>query len=665
MADAKTVIDQLGLQLTPEALSSLIRGVLSAPAGEHPTRWISLVKPGADEAAVSALQTLKDDLAKTLDSGLGMAPVPAERLAALRAELKAKNVEGFLVPRGDEFHNEYPPRRADRLEWLTGFNGSAGLAAVLPNTAAVFVDGRYTLQASQQVDDAQFVRRHLVEEPVEKWLLEHCEKGQRLAIDPWLHTQAELEPVLKACEARGVELVILAENPIDAVWDGQPEAPVAPLRVHPLERAGQSVADKCAVIAEALDEHGAQATVLTATDSVAWLTNLRGGDLPHTPAFLAYAILTRDESLTLFVDLRKVTDEVRAHLEGVEIEAIDGFAAAVASLEAERVLLDEHMTPVAVIDLVREAGATPVTARDPVMLPKAKKNEAELKGTRAAHRRDGAAVTRFLRWVVSTATERQLGELEAAAQLLAFRRENALFEDLSFETITGAGPNGAIIHYRATCASERILERNSIYLVDSGAQYLDGTTDITRTVAIGEPTDEHRARFTRVLKGHIAMARAVFPKGTTGSQIDAFARRALWEVGLDYDHGTGHGVGSYLGVHEGPQRIANRPNTVPLEPGMICSNEPGYYKPDGYGIRIENLVVVQEVEIEGAERTMYGFETITLAPIDRRLIDPKLLTGGELRWLNAYHARVCETIAPLVDHETAKWLREVTEPIER
>lgn len=665
MADAKTVIDRLGLSLAPEELEALIRGVLCAPTGEHPTRWVTLVKPGADDAEIAALQELKATIARELDSGLGVAPAPADRLVALRAELRSRGVDGFLVPRGDEFHNEYPPRRADRLEWLTGFNGSAGLAAVFPKVAAIFVDGRYTLQASQQVDGLQFEQRHLVDAPVEQWVLQHGEKGQKLGVDPWLHTQADLEPVLKACEARGVELVRLPDNPIDAVWTRQPDAPIAPLRVHPLDRAGQSVDEKRRIIAEALDEQGAQATVLTATDSVAWLTNLRGGDLPHTPAFLAYAILTREEHLTLFVDLRKVTDEVRAHLERVELESIDGFAAAVASIAAERVLLDEHMTPVAVIDLVREAGATPVLARDPVMLPKARKNPAELKGTRAAHRRDGAAVTKFLRWVTEAALERQLGELEAAAKLLEFRRQNELFEDLSFETITGAGPNGAIIHYRATPASERILERNSIYLVDSGAQYLDGTTDITRTVAIGEPTDEHRARFTRVLKGHIALARAVFPKGTTGSQIDAFARQALWEAGLDYDHGTGHGVGSYLGVHEGPQRIANRPNTVPLEPGMICSNEPGYYKEGGYGIRIENLVVVREVEIEGAERTMYGFETLTLAPIDRRLIETKLLTQEELRWLNAYHARVCETIAPLVDHETAKWLREVTEPVGR
>ncbi|MEO1171980.1 MAG: aminopeptidase family protein P [Myxococcota bacterium] len=392
---------------------------------------------------------------------------------------------------------------------------------------------------------------------------------------------------------------------------------------------------------------------------MAWLFNLRGGDLPHTPAFLGYAIVT-EATLSLFVDERKVTAAVRAHLDGVDIRPLREFPVALSNLDG-RALVDEVMTPVAVVDCL----SAPLLRRDPVALPKARKNATELQGSRAAHRRDGAAVTQFLHWLEGEAAGGQLGELTAAAKLLEFRRQNERYEDLSFETITGAGPNGAVIHYRATPRSERILERNSIYLVDSGAQYLDGTTDITRTVVVGEATEEQKDRFTRVLKGHIAIARAVFPKGATGSQIDVLARQALWEAGLDYDHGTGHGVGSYLGVHEGPQRIANRPNTVALEPGMICSNEPGYYKPGAYGIRIENLVVVTKAEeIPGAEREMLGFETLTLAPIERRLIEPSLLTAAERRWLNTYHARVCEQLAPLVDHETAKWLREVTREIE-
>lgn len=652
-------VDQLlrdhSLNFDAEGLRALLKGVLSAPKGEHPERWMELVASERSAELTDALHRALAELAATNEDGLDTAPAPADRLDALRAELARCGVDGFLVPRGDEFHNEYPPRRADRLEWLTGFSGSAGLAAVLPDQATMLTDGRYTLQAKEQVDGQRFLLRHIQDEPVDEWLVEHLAEGQRFAIDPWLHTGEELNSIRRACAAKGAELVRLDRNPIDAVWDNQPEAPVAPLRVHPLEYAGVTIDAKREQVVRVVARAGADAAVITATDSVAWLFNLRGGDLPHTPAFLGYAIVTEAAS-TLFVDERKLTDTVRSHLSGVTVKGLGAFAESVSSLGG-RVIVDESTTPVAVVDLL----GSPLFARDPVALPKAAKNSTELKGSRAAHRRDGAAVTQFLHWLEGAAAAGRLGELEASAKLLEFRRRNELFEDLSFETITGAGPNGAVIHYRATKKSERILERNSIYLIDSGAQYLDGTTDITRTVVVGEPTAEQKDRFTRVLKGHIAMAQVVFPKGTTGSQIDVLARMALWEVGLDYDHGTGHGVGSYLGVHEGPQRIANRPNTVPLEPGMICSNEPGYYKPGAYGIRIENLVVVTAApEIVGAEREMYGFETLTLAPIERRLIEASLLTAGERRWLNAYHARVCEQLAPLVDHDTAKWLREVT-----
>ncbi|MEL6547232.1 MAG: aminopeptidase P family N-terminal domain-containing protein, partial [Myxococcota bacterium] len=397
------VVDEHALKLSADELRALLEGVISAPKGEHPERWMALV-PGAQTAAHSDLQRLKDEVAEGSAWGFESQPAPASRLDALRQELAKRSVDGFLIPRGDEFHNEYPPRRADRLEWLTGFNGSAGLAAVLPDEAAVFVDGRYTLQASQQVDSERFVLRHLTESPIDQWILECAKPGQSLAVDPWLHTQAELAPVVRACEARGVKLVKLDSNPIDAIWDGQPAAPIAPLRVHPVERAGMGVAEKRRQIAELLAESGAQATVVTATDSVAWLTNCRGGDLPHTPAFLAAAILTEEGSLTVFVDPRKLTDEVRSHLEGVELRAISEFSEALGAIQADRVLLDEHMTPVAVIDRVRDAGATPVLARDPVMLPKARKNSAELKGSREAHRRDGAAVTRFLHWLGENAS---------------------------------------------------------------------------------------------------------------------------------------------------------------------------------------------------------------------------------------------------------------------
>jgi Xaa-Pro aminopeptidase len=588
----------------------------------------------------------------------------AERLSLLRRELLRCGVDGFLVPRTDEYQGEYVPASAQRLAWLTGFTGSAGLAIVLHEKAAIFVDGRYTLQAAAQVDGKLFEHRHISDEPPGPWIEGTLQPGQSLGYDPRLHTLGEVARYRTAAEKAGGKLVALASNPVDAVWTDRPAPPLAPVVPHELRFAGESAESKRHRIAAAVGEAGAKAAVLTAPDSIAWLLNIRGGDVPHTPLPLSFAVLHRDESVDLFIDRRKLTAAVPAHLGNtVRIADPAQFGVFLASLAAggKRVLADPALSAAWVFDQLGEAA---LRAPDPCQLPKACKNAVELTGTREAHRRDGAALTRFLAWLAQESTSGKLREIEVSDRLEAFRRDGANFRDLSFPTISGAGPNGAIVHYHASHATERVLEPASFYLVDSGAQYLDGTTDVTRTVAIGEPSAEMKDRFTRVLKGHIALALCVFPKGTSGSQLDALARASLWQAGLDYDHGTGHGVGSYLGVHEGPQRISKLPNTQALLPGMIVSNEPGYYKTGAYGIRIENLVVVEKREGLGeAGREIYGFETITLAPIDREAIDRSLLEPHEIAWLDQYHTRVRKALAPLVDAQAVAWLARVTRPL--
>ncbi|MEX0814166.1 MAG: aminopeptidase P family protein [Dongiaceae bacterium] len=591
----------------------------------------------------------------------------AGRLAALREELRRRGLAGFVVPRADEHQGEYVAPRAERLAWLTGFTGSAGLAAVLDADAAIFVDGRYTLQATDQVDTALFAPRHLVEQPLEDWIAERLPKGGRLGYDPWLHTADGVARLRRAVEKAGGELAPCADNPLDAVWTDQPPPPIAPVVPHELRFAGRAAEDKRRALADKLAADGVDAAVLTAPDSIAWLLNIRGADVPRTPLPLGFAILHRDAAVELFIDRRKLVPGLEAHLgNGVAVNPPDAFGTALDRLGAakRRVLADPSGAAAWVFDRLAAAGAEAVRGDDPCALPKACKNPVELAGARAAHRRDGAAVTRFLAWL-GPAADGGLTEIAAAERLAVLRRGNELFRDFSFDSISGAGPNGAIVHYRVTPRTDRRLESGQLYLIDSGAQYLDGTTDITRTVAIGAPTAEMRDRFSRVLKGHIALATARFPKGTTGSQLDTLARTALWQAGLDYDHGTGHGVGSFLGVHEGPHRISKIPNRVPLEPGMIVSNEPGYYKPGAYGIRIENLVTVVKVEVVGAERPMLGFDTLTLAPIDRNLVDAALMTVEELAWLDSYHARVRETLTPLLEAGTAEWLAAATAPMRR
>ncbi len=587
------------------------------------------------------------------------------RLEAVRGELRHRRLDGFLVPRSDEHNGEYIAPYAERLSWLTGFDGSAGMAIVLQKKAAIFVDGRYTLQAADQADMSCYEIRHVTEEPADDWLRGNLSEGMRLGFDPRLHTDRSLDRIGKACRNVKAVLETTDPNPIDSVWGDQPEPPSGLLVVHDVAFAGEESAEKRARLAADLGADGMSAAVLTAPDSIAWLLNVRGSDVPNMPISLSYALLRADATVDLFIDPRKVDDTVRAHLGGgLTLRTVDELPAALGDLRGRKVLADPDSASAWVFRLLKDAGADVVRDLDPCQLPKARKNTVELDGARAAHRRDGASLTRFLRWFARHAPEGGIDELTAASRLRSFREGNEHFRGLSFETISGAGPNGAVVHYRVTEKTNRKIEPGLLYLVDSGAQYLDGTTDVTRTVAVGQPTAEMRDRFTRVLKGHIAVAQACFPEGTTGSQIDILARQPLWRMGLDYDHGTGHGVGSYLGVHEGPQRISKVASAVALEPGMIVSNEPGYYKPGEYGIRVENLAaVIERGRPAGGEKTMLGFETLTRAPIDRSLVDVSLLDADELGWLNSYHRTVIEDLDGLVDSETADWLRRAASPL--
>ena len=659
-----------GYAFTSRALADLLRGVLAAPEPIDPEAWLALV--GADLPANlrDRLRTLKSDLAATASDPEGESGnAAAGKLAALRAELRRRGLGGFVVPRADEHQGESVPARAERLAWLTGFTGSAGIAVVLRGQAAVFVDGRYTLQVERQVDRTLYSTHHLIEEPPHEWLASRFGEGGTLGYDPWLHTRAQVKRLRAAVETAGASLVACDGNPLDAVWVDQPGPPVAPVLPLAPEYCGRGPAEKRRDVARALADKGAAAAVLTQPDSIAWLLNVRGGDVARTPLPLSFALLHEDATVEWFLDPRKVTGPLERHLgNAVTLRAPADLGPALDALGAarKRVLADPASAAAWLFGRLEAAGAVPVGGADPCQLPKARKNAVEIDGSRRAHRRDGRALTRFLCWFAREAPARAAGgagldERQAADRLLAFRRENEAFRDLSFDTISGAGPNGAVVHYRVTEETSRSLALGDLYLVDSGAQYLDGTTDVTRTVAVGAPDDEMRARFTLVLKGHIALATARFPRGTSGGQLDALARMPLWRAGLDYDHGTGHGVGSYLGVHEGPQRISKAPNTVGLEPGMIVSNEPGYYKTGAYGIRIENLVtVVESPKQEGEERDMLAFETLTLAPIDLNLVEPALLGPDELAWLNAYHARVREAFEGDLDGEEAAWLAEAT-----
>jgi Xaa-Pro aminopeptidase len=593
----------------------------------------------------------------------------ADRLAVLREQLKADRLDGFVVPLTDEHMSEYVGSYAQRLAWLTGFEGSAGSAVVLPEEAAIFVDGRYTLQVRSQVSADQWSYQSVPETSVAAWLKEHAPQGARIGYDPWLHSRDWVRQASESLATRGATLVPVSRNPIDAVWDDRPEASKAHLVVQPDQYAGKNAAEKRTDIADWLAKHGADAAVLSALDSIAWAFNVRGADVARTPVALAYALVNADGTADLFVASEKVGPEVRQHLgNGVRLHERSAFDPFLATLKGKTVAVDPERAVAAIFESLEKAGAKILPLRDPTVLPKAIKNAAEISGQKNAQARDGAAISRFLKWVEEEAPKGELDELTVSDHLEALRRESPELRDLSFDTISGAGPNGAIVHYRSSDKTNRKLESGGLYLVDSGGQYVDGTTDITRTVAIGQPTDEMRDRFTRVLKGHIAVATALFPKGTRGGQLDSFARRPLWDAGLDYAHGTGHGVGSFLGVHEGPQRIAPMTSAQaggdePLAAGMILSNEPGYYKTGAYGIRIENLVLVVEKTVPGAEKEMLGFDTLTHAPIERRLIVKDMLSPAEIDWLNAYHADVLAKIGPSLIGEDRAWLEAACAPI--
>ncbi|MDG4879927.1 aminopeptidase P family protein [Mesorhizobium sp. WSM4884] len=606
---------------------------------------------------------------QTFDSA-GDPAVGKPRVAMLRQWLAENGLDGFMVPRADEHQGEYVADRSARLKWLTGFSGSAGVAIILRDRAFVFVDGRYTLQVRGEVDLSIFTIESLVDNPPASWIKDNLGKGARLGFDPWLHTIGEVKLLRASAEQSGATLVPLDKNPIDIIWKDQPEPPRAPVELHPIAFAGELAKDKLARLAGAIEKDGATHAVLTDPSSIAWAFNIRGGDVAHTPLALGFAILAADGKHQLFMDPRKFSRQVAAYLTQLaDLHDPGEFEAAIAGLadDGAKIALDPVLAAEKLKMLVESNGGKVISAADPARIPRATKNQAEIAGSRAAHRRDGAAVAKLLCWLDRQKPD-TLDEIDVVTKLEEVRRQTGEetqmpLRDVSFDTISGAGPNGAIMHYRVSRATSRKLQTGELFLLDSGGQYQDGTTDITRTVPIGQPTEEMRERFTLVLKGMIGISTLRFPAGTRGSEIDAVARMALWKHGCDFAHGTGHGVGSYLAVHEGPQRIA-RTGTEKLLAGMMLSNEPGYYKEGSYGIRIENLILVTSAEqIEGGDIAMHGFETLTLAPIDKRLVRSDLLTRDELHWLDQYHARVLSEIGPMLDGETLAWLEKATAPL--
>ena len=583
-----------------------------------------------------------------------------DKFFLLRNELRKQKLNGFIIPRQDEFQGEYVAGYAERLRWLTGFAGSWGTAIVTLKKAAIFVDGRYTIQVREQVDVKTITPQHLVDEPPTQWIEKNLSKNDRLGFDPWLTTVVEAKRFSAACAKVGVKLVPVTKNLIDKIWDGQPTRPQNPLSVQPSQFTGRSSTEKLRDMAEVLAASKADAAVLAEPSSVSWLLNLRGVDVPYTPVVLAYAILHRKGKAELFVEAKRLPEDVRSALKSTTIiRKPTELEASLKKLGTQKssVLIDASSTPEKIRSTLVASGAKIVEGTDPCTMPKALKNNVDQQGARSAQLRDGVALSKFLHWLSIEAPNGTLNENSAAEKLKSFRHESGMLLDLSFSTIAAAGPNAAIPHYHVDPEHCRAINNNEIFLIDSGGQYQDGTTDVTRTVIIGQPTDEMRDRFTRVLKGMIGISTIVFPKGTTGANIDVLARAALWKAGLDFDHGTGHGVGSYLSVHEGPARISKN-NYIALQPGMILSNEPGFYKRGEFGIRIENLLLIKEAaEIDGGERPMLSFETLTLAPIDRTLIDIKLLTSDELQWLDGYHARVLKEVGGFMDGAALEWMR--------
>jgi len=646
-----------GLTIAPAELRALLERV--AASGERPesTAWTELLGADLPPAAVRRLHEARASVAAAAE------PWGRERVDAVFAVLARENLAGFVLPLADEHLGEFMPAAARRLSWLTGFSGSAGTAILHRDTAALFVDGRYTLQAEHEVDGAVIEVRHFKQPPPLEWLAGRLTEGERIAYDPRLHSVKQADALVGAIERKGAVAVALAQNPVDEIWTRRPPLPLSPVVPHAIEFAGVSSDDKIEALGRELTDAGHAAAVISQLDAIAWLLNVRGGDTPNTPLVGdAYVLVRASGQADFFVERAKVTARAAAHLGNRTVTRdVSEFPAALAELGAGNagVLVDPDRTNAFVRDTLVSAGARIVTGTDPTLARKARKNPVEIAGIRTAHERDGVAVALFLKWVSETAPARTVTELDAVAELDGFRARDPRYRGTSFDTIAGSGPNGAIVHYRPQASTNRRIGAGELLLVDSGAQYLDGTTDITRTLAIGEPPAGARRDYTLVLKAHVAVARAVFPQGAVGGQVDTFARQHLWAAGLDYDHGTGHGVGAYLGVHEGPQRLAVGDATV-LEEGMLISNEPGLYKTGAYGIRTENLVLVRDHPDLAGFRS---FETITFAPMDRRLIDVALLEQKEIAWLDAYHARVRAILEPQMPAEARAWLAEATAPV--
>lgn len=590
----------------------------------------------------------------------------ANRLAAIRSELAKANLDAFIIPRADEYLGEYVPEHNERLYWATDFTGSAGMAIVLKDKAAIFTDGRYTVQVRLQVDANLFSYESLTDTPQIEWLCDTLPAGSRVGFDARLHTLAWFENAKATLAKAQIELVAVEQNPIDKHWQNRPAPSSAAITLFSNESAGKTSLQKRTEIGALVKKAGADVALIAALDSFCWLLNIRGNDVPRLPVVLGCALLHANGDMQLFTDLSKLPEGIEEHVgAGVSFNSEASLADTLASLQGVKLLADPNSANAWAQNLARDAGAKLIAGIDPVSLPKAQKNAAELAGMRASHIRDGVAVSRFLAWLdAEVAANRLHDEATLADKLESFRLEDPKYREPSFDTISAAGANAAMCHYNHNNGTPAMMTMNSIYLVDSGAQYLDGTTDVTRTIAIGEVSDEQKKMVTLVLKGHIALDQARYPKGTTGQQLDAFARQYLWQHGFDYDHGTGHGVGHFLSVHEGPQRIGKNLNAIALLPGMVLSNEPGYYRADSFGIRLENLVVVQHCEaLKGAEREMYEFDALTLIPMDARLIDKNLLTQGEIDWFNAYHQKVFNTLSPLMSGTELEWLKQATQAI--
>lgn len=586
-----------------------------------------------------------------------------QTLKTLRKELMQQGMHGFLLPKMDAHRCEITLDHDNYLQFLTGFTGSAGFAIILQDAAAIFVDGRYTLQAQYEVKSADFSHVDYTMANIQHWIIKYMQEGQTLAYDRLMFSEEELKKIKACCKEKQIILKGVDQNPLDKIWQDRPAQIKPLLEAHPLEFTGEEHKDKLKKLTSILQENSAQGIFLNTPEAIAWLLNIRSSQRPYTPAASCYFYLNRDNQGVLFIDQDQAPVSVQAHLNGsIKILPYENAFSYLQSVAHNQVIMmDPSEVPIKAIELIEQHGGTVLRKSNPCNLAKACKNAVELQGARDAHILDGAAVVNFLAWLYQHDKKQDLTEIEISDKLLEFRQQQPLFQAYSFETIAGSGPHGAIIHYRASESTNRHLQENELLLLDSGGHYLNGTTDITRTLSLnGQPTSEEKDRFTRVLKGHISLASLIFPVGTTGTHIDAFARQFLWQIGCDYAHGTGHGVGSYLGVHEGPQRISIHPNSIPLMPGMILSNEPGYYKQDAYGIRIESLIIVQKLTDPRYEREMLGFETITMAPIDLSLIEKGLLTPSEIKWLNQYHTQVRSQLIPVILPESQAWLKEST-----